>query len=213
MNSSPSVSKLILDFGGVIYTISHQKQQETFVKLGLDNFDELYSHAIQLPLFAQFECGKISGDEFRENIKTLLGNKFSDAQIDLAWNSILVGFPEDTVRFLELLSKHYTLYLLSNTNVIHYDVYINQFNKTFGYDFNTLFEKTYWSFKVGKRKPNKDIYDQLISECCITPKNTLFIDDTQLNTTTAEKAGIPSYWLKPGEHLQDIFNADLSLKL
>ncbi|MEI2419994.1 hypothetical protein V6O07_06950, partial [Arthrospira platensis SPKY2] len=59
---------------------------------------------------------------------------------------------------LEDLRKHYNLYLLSNTNAIHYELFINDFTKKYGYDFNSLFVKPYWSFEVGLRKPEEAIY-------------------------------------------------------
>ena len=213
MINTSTINKIILDFGGVIYNIDHQKQKETFSKFGLDNFEELYSQARQSPLFSDFECGKISSNAFRSEVNDMLGNRFSESKIDIAWNSILIGFPTENVKLLEQLSKHYTIYLLSNTNAIHYNVYINEFRDKFGYDFNALFEKSFWSFKVGMRKPNHNIYKHVVSECGINDVNTLFIDDTQVNVTTAKEARINSYWLKPGKKLKDLFDSQYVLRL
>lgn len=213
MQNLSKVTKLVLDFGGVIYTISHDQQKSVFAKLGIKNFDELYSHAIQSSLFADFECGKISNDIFRTKVKKIIGKEISDEELDHAWNSILVGFPDDTIHLLEHLKHHFTLYLLSNTNAIHYDVYTREFLNRYGYDFKLLFEKIAWSFLVKKRKPSEDIFKYVISEFDLNQENALFIDDTRTNIVHAEKAGIPSYWLQHGKRLCDLFDENYKLKL
>lgn len=212
-NYPTEINALILDFGGVIYNISHQQQFETFAKLGIKNFQQLYSHALQNPLFADFECGKINNDTFRNEACKLIGKNLTHKEIDVAWNSILVGFPAENVKFLEQLKKHYRLYLLSNTNTIHYEIYIKEFRDKFGYDFNELFEKTFWSFKIGMRKPNEDIYKWVKSEIDLKHSTPLFIDDTKINIDAAINNEIPSYWLEPGKKLRDLFDKDFRLKL
>jgi len=209
-NANPDI--LILDFGGVIYEISHQKQKETFAKLGIPNFEELYSQAKQSPLFADLERGQISNKAFISKVDGILGHAINDKEIHRAWNSILVGFPEENVKFLESLKEHYQLYLLSNTNAIHYEIYINQFSKNFGYDFNSLFEKTFWSFQIGMRKPDQEIFDHVKTEFGGDPARMLFVDDTLENIRASQHAGMPAYWLKPGEKLSDLFRDDFRLK-
>jgi len=208
-----NIKALILDFGGVIYNISHQQQFETFANLGINNFQQLYSHALQNPLFADFECGKIGNDIFLNEARKLIGKRLTHEEIHEAWNSILVGFPSENVKFLEKLKKHYRLYILSNTNAIHYEIYIKEFQDKFGYDFNELFEKTFWSFKIGMRKPNENIYKWVKSEIDSQHDSPLFIDDTKINTDTAINNGIQSYWLEPGKKLKDLFDKDFRLKL
>jgi len=204
---------LILDFGGVIYQISYLQQKETFKSLGIENFDVLFSQAGQSTFFADFECGKISGKLFREVLSSMMRKNISPEEIDRAWNSILVGFDKDTVRFIEKLSRHYTLFLLSNTNVIHYEIFINEFAGRFGYDFNSLFEKTFWSFKVGMRKPNADIYRMVSQEIGAYADRAVFIDDTGINVIAATESGIRSVLLYPGKMLNDLFDEKLKLKV
>jgi len=109
--TAENIRNIILDFGGVIYQIDHQRQIRTFKNLGIGNFESLYSQAMQSPLFAQFERGEISPDQLRSTIKKFLGNsKISSSQIDDAWNSILIGFHEPTIRLLERLRSSYRLF-------------------------------------------------------------------------------------------------------
>jgi putative hydrolase of the HAD superfamily len=211
MNNKPDIKNLILDFGGVIYRISHQKQMETFARLGIKNFDYLYSQAIQNPLFARFETGNVSPDEFRAALKSMLPGTFRETDIDLAWNSILVGYIPEIVSLIERLGRKYRLFLLSNTNVIHYNTYLPEFQTRFGYDFTGIFEKAYWSFKIGLRKPEPDVYEFVLNDSGLKPEESLFVDDTAKNVEAARECGINAVLLKPGRQLSDLFDVGLNL--
>ncbi|MBE0637850.1 MAG: HAD family phosphatase [Bacteroidales bacterium] len=214
MNFKPeNITNLILDFGGVIYRIDHYKQIEAFSALGIGNFGMLYSHAIQSSLFEQFECGQISPDEMLFELKKLIGkDDLSKEKIYHAWNSILVGFSDQVVKLLKDLRTHYNLYLLSNTNSIHYALFIKEFKENFGLDFDSLFFKTYWSFKIGLRKPGREIYEFVMKDSRLNPEETLFIDDSPQNVKGAIKSGLPALLLNQGMTLVEVFDASLNLK-
>lgn len=213
MKISPDkIRNIILDFGGVVYQIDHHQQIKAFKSLGVTNFEMLYSQAMQSPLFAQFECGLISSDRLLEEVSAMIGkNTVSKKQVYDAWNSILVGFNDKTVRLLEDLRTHYSLYLLSNTNIIHYDLFINDFVNRFGYDFNSLFVKPYWSFMVGLRKPEEAIFKFVLTNSNLNPEETVFIDDSPQNVKGSIKAGLPALLLGQGMSLTDMFDENLKL--
>ncbi len=196
---------LILDFGGVIYQIDHLRQIEAFVNLGIKDFGALFSKAHQSDIFEDFECGKLTAGEFIKAIKELLGNvEVSKERIIKAWNSILIGFMDDAVSLLKKLKDRTNLYLLSNTNEIHYEAFMAEFNRKYNFDFNSLFIRTFWSYQVGMRKPDNAIYNHLVQQCNLNPEKTLFIDDSLQNVEGAINAGLPAYYLKPPERLSDI---------
>lgn len=62
----------------------------------------------------------ITSAEFREVIRGKIGKPVTDAQIDDAWNSFLVSIPTFKLDLLLELRKKYVVYLLSNTNEIHW---------------------------------------------------------------------------------------------
>ena len=79
-------------------------------------------------------------------------------QIENAWNSMLLDLPKRRIDFLKKINKNYSIFLLSNTNAIH----ISKFKKNLGITrynkFYNLFEKVYYSHKVGFRKPQTKIF-------------------------------------------------------
>jgi putative hydrolase of the HAD superfamily len=206
MFAERKIKNLILDFGGVIYDISHQKQQDAFAAIGYNRFDKLYSQARQNPLFAEFERGNISAEEFKAAAKSFIGLYINNQHLEALWNSILVGFVDERIDLLQHLRKHYRLFLLSNTNIIHFEVYMYEFRERFGYDFESLFEKAFWSFRVGMRKPDAEIFELVMRDCDLKADETLFIDDTAANIEAAVAFGIPARLLFAPEQLTDLFD-------
>ena len=51
------------------------------------------------------------------------------------------------------------------------------------------FDYVWLSFEMGERKPNQRIYEKVQNECGMSPKDILFIEDTEENIKTAKKMG------------------------
>lgn len=199
------IKNIIFDFGGVIINISHQCVEDAFKALGVNNFEDLFNQAAQSKLFQQFEKGEITAPHFRNSIKELTNIDVSDEKLDIAWNKIISDYPPVRIDLLNQIKYNYRLFLLSNTNIIHYDYYIPKFEREFGYSFESLFEKTYWSFKFGKRKPNLAAYNQLIEENQLLPEETLFIDDSIQNIIAAQNVGLKTIHLTNNLDITEIF--------
>ncbi len=199
------IKNIIFDFGGVIINISHQRVENAFKSLGVSNFESLFNQATQSELFQQFETGEISPSQFRDRVRELTHLKISDEKLDEAWNEIIGDYPPDRIELLNQINSNYKLFLFSNTNIIHFNYYIPKFKREFGYSFESIFEKTYWSFKFGKRKPNLDSYFYLIEENQFEPTKTLFIDDSLQNIMAAKELGLKTFFLAKGLDITEIF--------
>jgi glucose-1-phosphatase len=204
------IKNIIFDFGGVIYNIDFNLAKEAFIKIGVQNFEQLYSKANQNQLFEKLEMDLISPAEFRDEIRKLSKSNITDEDIDHAWNSLLIGFDEKRIQLLVDLKKKYQIYLFSNTNRIHYAYFLKQFQQLTNYkSFDGLFVKSFLSFDIKRRKPNKDAYEYIIANMKLKPEQTLFIDDTIQNMQPAIEVGIKSWHLK--EELLNLFE-DGSIK-
>lgn len=200
------MKNIIFDLGGVIINIDYNLTINAFKKLGVQNFEHLYSQAQQAKLFDKFETGKISPQEFRKEIKKLLPPKISNYEINKAWCAMLLNFPPERLLLLENLKKKHRLFLLSNTNKIH----ISEVTKILKSEnhwkiWNKIFEKKYYSHKIGMRKPDKKVFEYVLNENNLKAEETLFIDDSEQNITGAKKAGIKTYFLKKGEDILSFF--------
>jgi putative hydrolase of the HAD superfamily len=199
-----NIKNIIFDFGGVILNIDFNKTINAFVNLGIDRFSESFTGFSQSQVFNDLETGKSSPAEFYEGLRTELGVKLSNEQIAEAWNALLLDLPPHRVDILKSLKNNYRLFLLSNTNQIHFESYNSRFKQDYGYDFSDLFEHAYWSFNVKKRKPDTEIFEHVLTSSGLNPSETLFIDDSYQHIEGARKLGIKTLHLH-GIELKDLF--------
>jgi HAD superfamily hydrolase (TIGR01509 family) len=200
------IKNIIFDLGGVLLNLEMEKTRNAFISLGMENFDQHFTQAKQAGAFDLFDCGKISPDEFRRELKKHLPQNTSDESIDHAWNAMLKDLPAERLKLLRNLSKKYRLFLLSNTNEIHITAFSTYLKKTFGFsDFSDYFENHYYSCRIGMRKPNADIFEFVLRENNLNAAETVFIDDSIQHVKGAEKVGITGLFLSPQKTILDLF--------
>lgn len=197
---------IIFDLGGVILNIDYHKTINSFKKLEVDNFEELYTQAQQHHVFDKFETGKITPQEFRNYIKSVADVELTNQQIDDAWNAMLLDLPQHRIDLLNQLKKEYPIFLFSNTNAIHLKAFKNSIKNQYGNEnlLDDTFNKTYYSHILGKRKPNTNGFEQIIKENNLQANKTLFIDDSQQHIEGAKKVGLQTFWLKDKDII-DVF--------
>jgi FMN phosphatase YigB (HAD superfamily) len=186
-----NITSVIFDLGGVLFDIDYTLTQKAFIELGATEFHKLYSLQKQTGLFDEFEKGKIPPAEFRKQLKEKLPKGITDADIDKAWNALLIGVPNAKIDLLKQLRNKYRVFLLSNTNEIHLAEVLNMLARLDNNKGIThLFEKTYYSCRMGMRKPDKEIFDKVIMDNSLNPLHTVFIDDLLHNVEGAKTAGL-----------------------
>ncbi|MCK9161037.1 MAG: HAD family phosphatase [Bacteroidaceae bacterium] len=187
------IKNLVVDFGGVLINLDRQRCIDNFKKLNLSDIDELLGLYSQQGFFMDFEKGLISPAEFREHICQLIGEKRTDQQIDDAWNSFLVDIPYYKLDLLLKLREKYVVYLLSNTNQIHWDWACKHAfpHRSFGVE--DYFEKIYLSFKMKMAKPDSQIFTTVLEDAGLNPAETFYIDDSVANCQVAQSLGISTY--------------------
>ncbi len=203
-----SIKNIIFDFGGVICNIDVKLTEKAFIDLGLKKFDIQQSITLSSGLFEKIEIGAISPEEFRFDLREFFTNSVTDLQLDHAWNALLLDIPSPRIQLLEKLRNRYRIFLLSNSNEIHYLKYLDNFTQEYGYNsFDDLFEKAYFSFNIGLKKPGKAIFDYVTTKSKLNPNETLFIDDTLIHVEGALQAQINGYHLNlpKGEQILDLF--------
>jgi len=205
-----TIKNIIFDFGGVIYDIDHLKVIEKFNELGIADFAQMYSKAVQNQLFERLETGHLSDHDFINEVKNYVKEGISNQQIIDAWNAILVGFTQERLNLLEQIKGNYNLFLLSNSTNIHYQLYSKQFSELTAYEaFEDLFQKAYFSFNMGLRKPNVAAYQYVLDHSGLIGSESLFVDDSEQNIAPARQAGMKAYHLKEGEEIMDLFENNL----
>jgi len=194
------ITTIIFDFGDIFINLEKEAQVEAFKKIGLLSPNEDLVNQNDL-----FEKGEISAQNFLESFQKYLPDA-SLKEIKEAWNTIIGDFPLRRLEFLQLLSYKYKLFLLTNTDEIHIDRFEHKVGISFFSDFYQCFEKVYYSYEMGMRKPDEAIYSYILKKHDLNPRKTLFVDDKKVNTDAAENLGMQVWNLQVGqEEVVDLF--------
>lgn len=202
------IKNIIFDFGGVILNLDMQRCINEFAKLGVADMGDFYLGVSEHQIFTKLEKGEIGDQVFYDEVKSFLPSEASNQQIERAWNAMLLDIPAHRIALIDRLNRgeEYRTFLLSNTNAIHYEHYVGNLKKEYGYtDFSELFEKDYFSHKLGMKKPDIEIYRFVLQDARLQPEETLFIDDSPANLIGAEALGIRTFLLTPDIDLSELF--------
>ena len=197
------IKNVIFDLGGVLINLDFDSCLNAFRTAGFTNIEEQVRQMQGNGVFSRFELGEISPEEFRDAIRKEADESLTDRKIDDMWNLMLLNIPREKLDLLLELREHYMVYLLSNTNRIHWDYACEQM---FCYRADDFFEDTFLSFKMHLAKPDKAIYEKVMKEANILPEETFFIDDSETNCRAAAALGIQTHHYHIGEDLSLLFD-------
>lgn len=205
-----SIKNLIFDLGNVLYDIDFKKMNDGFASIGIKNIETLFTLNESHPLFLDLEMGFIHEQAFFDGVRALANLPLTNEQIIIAWNSLLIGYRKNSIQWVKENNKTYNTYLYSNTNQIHYNHFIPEF-ETFiaDYSFESLFQKPYYSHKMGMRKPNPASFQYILDKEGLRAIETLFVDDNEPNIIAAASIGMKVLHLKAGMYVENEIQAYL----
>lgn len=185
------IDTIIFDFGNVFIDTDRTITRKAFADLGISEWTEDLELSSQL-----YEIGKIDELEFMSVIQKHIPT-VDILTIREAWNVQVGDFPLERLEFLQLISSQYRVFLLSNADRTHIERFEHMVGISFSRDFYSSFEKTYFSFDIALRKPDVNVFKFILNNHNITPKTTLFIDDTIEHIESAKSLGINTWHLNP----------------
>lgn len=185
------IKNIIFDFGGVLLDLDQDATFKAFselleMEITKDNaLEKMGSFVLDI------EKGELTIETFIWKIQHLKNGNIDPLKIIRAYNAMLLKMRPEIFGFLTQVKQKYNTYILSNTNAIHLQyVKTNIFEKVYNRkDWNEFFTKVYYSHEIGMRKPDKEIFEFVMEDAGINPKETLFIDDTIENVMAALECG------------------------
>ena len=201
MKQKPSA--VIFDFGGVLLNLDLDSTAQAFFNLGIPDFKKIFTLYHASPVFIDLEIGKIDPKTFAQGIIREIGHPVSEQEIFDAWNTILGDYRQESLAFVEKLRGQMPVYLYSNTNIIHYEVFQQKIAETTPYKhLNDLFKRAYYSHEMGLRKPHAEGYLHILAQEGLNAANTLFVDDNIDNIKGAEAVGLKTHHLQSEERIE-----------
>lgn len=203
--NSDIVRNVLFDWGGVLVNLDVEGCIQAFEDAGVTDVRTLITGTNEAGLFRDYECGNISTAEFREGVRRLTRRSLPDEEIDRLWNTEVLDIPEEKLRLLLDLSGRYNLYLLSNTNELHWETVSPRVFRYEGTDVRNCFKQIFLSYRMHMAKPDPAIFRKVLNEAMLCAGETLFIDDAEVNCRAAASVGMQTVHYVPGSNLADIF--------
>lgn len=183
----------IFDLGGVLLDIRMKNAYEHFVALGVPPA-ELEPGGSVYKLMEDYQLGYVTTAEFCQQIASKCAEApTTPRDIEEAWNSICLGVADRKLQALCKLRKMEgvaNVSLLSNTNELHWECCCQNWFNANGNKLEDFFDKIFLSQELHLQKPDPEIFKTAIRELGASPAETIFLDDSPVNTAAAAACGL-----------------------
>lgn len=196
------IKLFVFDLGGVILPFEHtqiaRKLQKRSRLRGKISAQEIFSilFDVEEGLVNPYEEGRITSLEFFSELKERFSLELEFDEFKEIWNPIFTKDDKVIEIISGLKSLGYTLYLLSNTNELHFS-YIEE-----TYKISSLFDRLILSFEVGAKKPKRKIFDSIFEGNSFLPKETFYVDDVPFYVEMALSYGMKGHVFTGAENLK-----------
>lgn len=170
--------------GGVVLFFDHMLICKRLSILSDYSASEIYKIIFTEGLEKRYDEGRISSNEFYEKIIELLKidilfDEFCEIWSDIFWeNTKMWQFIRDLKRI------KYKVYLLSNTNELHFQFVKNKF-----FIINE-FDEYILSYIIGYRKPHPKMFQVALEKSGLNVSNHIYIDDKEEFAKAAQSIGM-----------------------
>jgi len=194
-----SIRAVIFDLGGVLVrTEDRTSRSQLAERLGL-TYDELSALVFDSQSAVQAMKGEITTEEHWEEVRKALGlSKEEYPKFPLEfWGGD--RYDENLVNYLRDLRPKYKTALLSNA----FDDLRRMIEEVWKFD--DAFDQIVISAEVGLVKPDRFIYEKVLSDLDVKPAEAVFVDDFPENVASAEALGLAAIrFISPEQALQEL---------
>ena len=189
---------IFFDLGNVLVMYDARIAAQKFAKLLNVTEEEVWDEIFGSDLERAFTEGKISPHEFFERLRGRFSKLISYEIFTEIWINIF-WLNKRMERLVTLLSEHYPLYLISNTNELHFDFIRKRFSVL------DHFKEYFPSHWVGHRKPSAAIFEHALRNAKVKAKEAVFIDDVAEFVEGARHLGINGIHFESQSKLEQEF--------
>lgn len=200
---------IVFDLGGILLDIYPQRTFEAFAALDADRAVLSEAYTLANSTMMNYEKGLISTEELFEYIASLLPQRVQEGALRDAWCALIGDLPlYKWQRLTQLRKQGHKLYLLSNTNALHWSEISKRIEQIEGRKVQEYFDHIFLSYEMHRCKPDKEIFLQTLREANLQAGDTLFFDDSADNCAAATGVGIEAVLVERNSQWGDILMKD-----
>ena len=196
-----NIRNVIFDLGGVVIDLDRDRAVRALEELGLEGADDMLGLYGQKEPFLGLETGETPTGEFFDIMRSGMKPGVSDKEITEAFNEFLVELPAKRLGMLRRMRMAgYRIFMLSNTNPVMYNSWIDRAFRQEGGTVNDYFDGIVVSYQELMCKPNVAIFETLMRRYGLNPSETLMLDDSEKNCQAAAEAGAHAFKVGKSEN-------------
>jgi glucose-1-phosphatase len=190
--TNTQIKGIVFDLYGVNVHRNDQRTMEAFAeRIGCS--PETAGKAIAESGREQLKVGQITPRKFLSVLNKQLGTNLTAQELRAIWNTTLT-LDNSMIPVLKTLKQRYKLFLLTNLNELDWYA-VRQL------DLANYFDDLFLSFELKMKKPNPQIFQEVVDLTGIDASNLLFIDDQMKNVTAASQLGMQAIQFKDSQTL------------
>ncbi|MBC6365236.1 HAD family phosphatase [Algoriphagus sp. AK58] len=206
MKNTPDVDFLIFDLGNVIIDIDYDRTFRLIKSMVPEALHDRVGQFYLTDFHKAYEKGLIDSPRFRDEVRNYFEQLWTDDEVDDLWNSLLGKIPSERLDLVRKLKENYQVGVLSNTNEIHIEGVYKMLKEDHQLEnFDSLFDRIFYSHEMGLAKPSAEIYEQMLGDLGTTANRVLFFDDLKANVEGAAAVGIQAIHVTGPRVLFDFF--------
>ena len=178
------IKNLVFDFGNVLIEWNSAKILAAFVKE--EDRKRVKAAIFDSGLWAQTDTGQLTLEVAIQAAQTLLDSSYSATveAIFTHWYETVDVYHQLQEKIFEWAQLGYGIYILSTTSEIFYAV-----ENAGLLPMTKVLTGKILSYEVGFAKPDKSIYQKLLTQYALHANQCVFIDDLQINLDAAKSLG------------------------
>ena len=185
------IKNIIFDLGGVVIDLQRRMAIKALDRLGLTDASALLGEYEQKGPFLMLETGEISSSEVFDILLPHCKKGSTCTDIRDAFEEFLKEIPIERLRMLERLrEKGFKLFVLSNTNPIMFNHWIDNAFRNDGKSINDYFDGIVTSFQEKMCKPNPLLFKRVVDRYKLNAEETIMLDDSEANVKSAQSIGL-----------------------
>jgi len=195
------IKAILLDLGNVIVPIDFNRCHAAFSEVSSLPPAEIPARLRPTGLGERFETGRMSPEEFADEVCVALEMRVAYPQFWDIWKTIFLPEPLLSESLLEGLRRRQRLVLLSNTNAVHFEFARER------YPLLRHFDDYVVSYQVGATKPSPAIYREAVARAGCRPEECFFTDDVGKFVEAAQREGIDAVEFQSQKQLESEMGA------
>jgi putative hydrolase of the HAD superfamily len=176
------IDVVLFDLGGVLVRLGGVGALQELA--GLESEDEVWLRWLSCEWVRNFERGRCTAEEFALGV-------VADWQLSTTPESFIEqfrGWPEGlydgAIELVAAVRQRHRVGCLSNSNELHWADQSTKFG------LSSVFDIAFLSHELDLIKPDRDLFEHVVSALAVEPQRVLFLDDNEANVVGARSVGI-----------------------